>query len=379
MKKLGLLLSSLLFIQCLVAQESKKEKVAGYEFTNCTQLEAMPVSNQFKSGTCWSFGGLSFFESEIIRMGMPAINLSEMYIVRHAYEMKAQRYLSMQGNFQFGPGGQFHDVVKIAKLHGFLSEADYAGKPVSYGLPVHAELDAITKSMVGVAVKRPNKTLSESWWPSYNATLDSYLGEVNEETDKKGMETLKATGLVLDDYIELTSFTHLENYKKNILFIPDNWTMSSYYNLPLNDMLAVLNNALDKGFTVAWDADVSERGFSFKNGLAVVPSTPYSQMSKAQRDTLFNSTIDEVNVTAEMRQKLFENFETTDDHLMHITGKCKDQNGNSFYYTKNSWGTNRNSCGGFLYTSEAYFKLKTVAIMVHKDAIPKAIRKKLGI
>jgi bleomycin hydrolase len=379
MKRLGFIFGALLLIQCLSAQESKPEKVGGYEFTNCTQQEALPVSNQFKSGTCWSFGGLSFFESEMIRMGMPAINLSEMYIVRHAYEMKAQRYIRMQGRFQFGPGGQFHDILEVGKLHGFMTEADYSGKPVSYGLPVHAELDAITKSMVSVAVKRPNKTLSDSWWPAYNSTLNSYLGEVNEETDEKGMETLKSTGLNLDDYVELTSFTHLEDYKKSILFIPDNWTMSGYYNLPLEDLLSVLNNALDKGFTVAWDADVSEKGFSFKNGLAVVPATPWGQMSKTEQDTIFNSTIKEAEVNAEMRQKLFENFETTDDHLMHITGKCKDQNGNKFYYTKNSWGTKRNSCGGFLYTSEAYFKLKTVAIMVHKDAIPKAIRKKLGI
>ncbi len=379
MKNLGLILGTLLTMQFLTAQEVKLDKVGGYEFTNCTKLEALPVSNQFKSGTCWSFGGLSFFESEMIRIGMPVINLSEMYIVRHAYEMKAHRYLRMQGKFQFGPGGQFHDIIEVAKLHGLMSEADYNGKPVSYGLPVHTELDAITKSMVSVAVKRPNKTLSESWWPAYNSTLNSYLGEVNEDTNKKGMETLKSTGLNLNDYIELTSFTHLEDYKKNILFIPDNWTMSGYYNLPLQDLLSVLNNALNKGYTVAWDADVSDNGFSFKNGLAVVPATPWGQMSKTEQDTIFNSTINEAEVTAEMRQKLFENFETTDDHLMHITGKCKDQNGNKFYYTKNSWGTKRNSCGGFLYTSEAYFKLKTVAIMVHKDAIPKAIRKKLGI
>ncbi|MDE0772565.1 MAG: aminopeptidase [Salibacteraceae bacterium] len=379
MKNLGLILGALLTMQFSTAQEVKPDKVGGYEFTNCTKLEALPVSNQFKSGTCWSFGGLSFFESEMIRMGMPAINLSEMYIVRHAYEMKAQRYLRMQGKFQFGPGGQFHDIIEVAKLHGFMSEADYNGKPVSYGLPVHAELDAITKSMVSVAVKRPNKILSESWWPAYNSTLNSYLGEVNEDTDKKGMKTLKSTGLNLDNYIELTSFTHLEDYKKNILFIPDNWTMSGYYNLPLQDLLSVLNNALNKGYTVAWDADVSDNGFSFKNGLAVVPTAPWGQMSKVERDTIFNSTLNEAEVTAEMRQTLFDNFETTDDHLMHITGKCKDQNGNNFYYTKNSWGTNKNSCEGFLYTSESYFKLKTIAIMVHKDAIPKAIRKKLGI
>ena len=211
------------------------------------------------------------------------------------------------------------------------------------------------------------------------ANVLGYIGEVNEDTDAKGAETLKATGINLDDYIEFTSFTHLGEYEEEILFIPDNWTMSSYYNVPLDDLVSIMNNALDQGFSVAWDADVSERGFSFKNGLAVVPETPWAQMSRAEKDTIFETVIKEAEVTPETRQELFNNFATTDDHLMHITGKCKDQNGNTFYYTKNSWGSDRNSCGGFLYTSETYFKLKTVAIMVHKDAVPKAIRKKLGI
>lgn len=363
----------------LIGQEKASEKVGSYEFKNCSSHQALPVSNQYRSGTCWSFGGLSFFESEMIRMGMPAINLSEMYIVRHAYEMKAQRYLSMQGRFQFGPGGQFHDIIEVAKTHGFMRESDYNGKPVAYGKPVHAELDAITKAMVKVAVRNPNKKLSESWWPAYKGTLNAYLGEVNDETDKKGLETLKETGLSLDDYVEITSFSHLGDYEKEILFIPDNWTMASYYNVPLNDLVEIVDNALDKGFTVAWDADVSEKGFSFSNGLAVIPETPWEQMSGKERDTIFKSIIKEADITPEMRQNTFNNFTTTDDHLMHITGKCEDQNGTKFYYTKNSWGTNRNSCGGFLYTSESYLKLKTIAIMVHKDAIPKAIRKKLGI
>lgn len=379
MKKIVGILGAFALIQIGICQNKQTTTIGAYQFSDCTQLQALPVSNQYRSGTCWSFGGLSFFESEMIRTGMPAVNLSEMYVVRHAYEMKAERYLMMQGNFQFGPGGQFHDIIHVAREHGLMRESDYDGNPVSYGLPVHAELDAITKAMVDVAIKRPNKTLSNSWWPAYRETLNSYLGVVNEETDKQGMETLKSTGLNLDDYVELTSFTHLENYKKNILFIPDNWTMSGYYNLPLNELIEVVNVALDKGFTVAWDADVSEKGFSFKNGLAVVPVTPWSQMEKLQRDTIFNSVVQEADVTPELRQNLFLNYATTDDHLMHITGKCKDQNGNSFFYTKNSWGSNRNDCGGYLYVSEPYLKLKTVAIMVHKDAIPKAIRKKLGI
>ncbi len=379
MKRLAFVLGLTLLVPTLKGQEEEQQKVGAYQFKNCSQQQALPVTNQYRSGTCWSFGGLSFFESEMIRLGMPAINLSEMYIVRHAYEMKAQRYLSMQGKFQFGPGGQFHDVIKVAKKHGFMRESDYNGNPVANGKPVHAELDAITKSMVKVAVKNPNKKLSDSWWPAFTATLDAYLGEVTEATDKKAKETLKETGLNLDDYIEITSFTHLGAYEKEILFIPDNWAMAAYYNVPLEDLVNIVDNALEKGFTVAWDADVSERGFSFKNGLAVIPETPWSEMDKEQRDTIFNSVLKERDITPEMRQASFQNYTTTDDHLMHITGKCTNQNGNTFYYTKNSWGSNRNACGGFLYTSENYLKLKTIAIMVHKDAIPKGIRKKLGI
>lgn len=362
-----------------VSQEipSTNKEDGAYQYKDCKINEALPVSNQNKSGTCWSFSGLSFFESEMIRMGGKAENLSEMYIVRKAYTMKAQRYLWMHGRYQFGPGGQFHDIVEVAKVHGLLPESAYPGKALEYGKPVHNELDAVAKSMVEVAVERPNKTLSENWWVAYESMLDAYLGGTESETNPQ--EYLKSTGLDMDDYVEITSFTHMPMYSQELLFIPDNWTMSKYYNVPLDDLTSIVDHAIDQGYTVAWDADVSDRGFSFKNGLAVVPEVPWSVMDKAQKDTIFNDWIKEREITVAERQRLFENYETTDDHLMHIVGRCKDQKGNAFYLTKNSWGTDRNDCKGYFYTSGPYFKLKTIAIMVHKDAIPKAIRKKLGI
>jgi bleomycin hydrolase len=370
----------LLWLSCfsVLAQETRTNKEeGGFTFSNFVEVGATEVKNQYRSGTCWSFGGLSLFESELIRMGLDSVNLSEMYIVRKAYEMKAERYVRMHGKAQFGPGGQFHDILNVVKEYGILPESQYGGQPVFYDKPVHAELDAMAKAMLNVVVKNPNRTLSPYWNKAYNGMLDAYLGSVPPEVKPK--EFASNLGIDWGAYIELTSFTHMPFYEQSVLLIPDNWNYSEYYNVPLNDLYETVISSLDAGFSVGWDADVSEKTFSFKNGVAIYPETEYAAMSKAQRDTLFDKPSTEKIVSQEERQVLFDNYATTDDHLMHITGYCRDQNGTLYFVVKNSWGTDKNQCGGYIYVTEAYFKAKTIAIMLHKDGLNKGLAKKLKL
>jgi bleomycin hydrolase len=376
MKNVVLFLGLVWFSVELEAQENRKNKSdGGFKFSEIVDLEATSVKNQYKSGTCWSFSGLSFFESEMIRMGQKPTDLSEMWIVRKAYEMKAERYVRMHGKAQFGPGGQFHDIIDVVKRYGIVAESDYNGQPVHYGKPVHAEMDKMALAMLNVVVSNPNKGLSPYWKNAYLGMLDAYLGVLPENVDPKGYA--KSTQLEWDNYVELTSFSHIPFYKKSVLLIPDNWTYGMYYNLPISELFDVAIKAIDAGYTLGWDADVSERIFSFKNGVAIYPDVEYREMPKARRDTLFNGPSNEKILSQEERQVLFENYRTTDDHLMHITGYCKDQNGTTYLIVKNSWGTERNDCGGYIYVSEAYFKAKTIALMIHKAGISKEVSKKI--
>ena len=367
------------FPLCSLAQNDtiRNKKDGGYLFTQVKSLEATDVKNQFKSGTCWSFSGMSLFESEMIRMGQEPINFSEMFFVRKAYELKAERYVRMHGKAQFGPGGQFHDVVQIAQEYGVLTEEQYGGQPVSYGKPIHAEMDAMTKAVVNVVVKNPNKKLSPYWQDAFTGVVDAYLGELPKDVDPK--QVAESTSLDWDKYIEVTSFSHMPYYEQSVLLIPDNWNYSKYHNLPIDELVDMTVKAIDAGFTLGWDGDVSDRGFSFRNGLAIYPMEPWETMSKAQRDTVFDAPGKEMMVSQEQRQALYDNYSTTDDHLMHLTGYCKDQNGTLYFIIKNSWGDERNDCGGYLYMSEAYFRAKTLALMLHQDGVDKTLAKKLKL
>ena len=354
----------------------RNKKDGGFIFSNMKGLEATEVKNQNKSGTCWSFGGVSFFESEMIRMGLKPINFSEMFVVRMAYEMKAERYVRMHGKAQFSPGGQLHDIVEVAKKYGMLSQEAYNGQPIANGKPHHNEMDAMAKAMIDVVVKNPNRKLSPYWKTAYSKMLDAYLGEIPSEGEI-AKETAKESGIDWNKYIEITSFTHLPYFEKSVLLIPDNWTYSSYYNLPLTDFLSVTKKALETGFTVGWDADVSDKGFSFKNGIAIYPAVEWSVMSKERKKEIFSAPSEEKMLTADERQELYDNYVTSDDHLMHIVGTCTDQNGKLYFKVKNSWGADRNDAEGYIYVSEAYFAANTIAIMLHKDCVGKTLAKKL--
>ena len=377
-------------------QVIKNKKDGGYEFTMVKSIEATPVQNQNRTGTCWSFSALSFFESELIRMGKGKHNLSEMFIVRHAYMEKAKNYVRMHGHSNFGAGGAFHDIPYVIRRFGIVPESVYLGRAYGGDQHNHSELDQILQKTVEVVAKNPQGKLTPSWKKSVEAVLDAYLGTPPTEFEYNGKKYTpqsyaKELGLNMDDYITISSFTHHPFYQQFVLEVPDNWTYGQVYNLPLDEMMQVVDNALNKGYGVAWASDVSEKGFSFINGLAIVPEDTtgitkkgadnrhFSDAGATKTGTPFDAPCKELKITQEMRQDAFDNYETTDDHGMHIVGIAKDQTGSKFYMVKNSWGTERNDCEGYFFASDAFLRYKTTNFMLHKDALPKEIAKKLGL
>ena len=380
------------------SQETEKKSDSGYQFTIIKQVGATPVKNQHRSGTCWSYSAISFLESELLRLGKDTFDLSEMYCVRNAYSDKAIMYIRFQGKHNFGGGGAFHDVTNVFKKYGMIPEGSYNGNTIGEVNPVHGELDGVLSAYVDAVLKNPNRKLTPVWSQGFNGILDAYLGKVPEKFSYKGKEYTpkgfaESLGLNMDDYVEISSYTHHPFYSTFIIEIPDNWAMGEVYNLPLEEMMQVIDNAIENGYSVAWGSDVSEKGFSWKNGVAVVPDknapemagleqAKWEKMSDADKEKLlykFDKPVPEKTITQEMRQTEFDNYQTTDDHGMHITGIARDQNGTKYYLVKNSWGLEGSPYKGYFYASEAFVKLKTMDFMVHKNAIPKDIRKKLGL
>jgi bleomycin hydrolase len=373
LKKVFLCFGILVSLGTIQAQEA-------YKFTEVVDLEATPVISQGRTGTCWSFSSTSFLESEIMRLTGQRIDLSEMYTVRNTYPKKADNYVMRQGKAQFSEGGLAHDVLNSVAEYGLVPHTAYTGLLDGATNHNHAELVAVLKSMVDTYVDNPGKKLSKKWKPAVDAVLSVYLGN-NPETFEYDGKThtpqsfLEMTTLQPKDYVSITSFTQAPFYAEFILNIPDNWSYGSFYNLPLDDMMATIDNALKNEFTVELDCDVSERTFSSKSGVAVIPESV--ENDKKALEAIYP----EKQITQAYRQEEFENFTTTDDHLMHITGLLKDQNGTKYYKVKNSWGTDvsRNANGGYVYFSESYMRLKAISITVHKDALPKTIAGKLNI
>ena len=380
------------------AQDAKSNQPKGYQFTDIKRLPATSVKDQARAGTCWSWSGISFFESEMIRMGKEPIDLSAMYIVRHAYSDKATKFVRLHGSMNFAVGGAFCDVMHVIKNYGIVPMDVYKG--LNYGEPNHAfgEIDDVLAGYVNAVIKNSNKKLSTAWKKGFDGILDAYLGEEPEKFEYKGKEYTPRTfadevvGLNMDDYVSLTSFTHHPFYSQFAIEVPDNWLWGMSYNLPIDELAQVMSNAIDNGYTFAWASDVSERGFQTSQpGLAVVPTTDTKEMSGAEiakweampkgnqtPDAFRQGPAPEKEITQEMRQQEFDNYLTTDDHGMHVIGKAKDQNGTVYYIVKNSWNQ-YNKFGGYFYASEPFMKYKTMNIIVHKNAIPKDIRKKLGI
>ncbi len=371
---------------------------SGYTFTDVKRLPATPVKDQYRSGTCWSFSGVSFFESELLRMGKGEFHLSEMFPVRVCYGEKAQKYARLNGTINFGGGGGFNDVTMTFSKFGIVPDEAYPGLNYGKDKHVHGESDAVLKAYMDAIIKNENKELSTAWFPAFQGILDAYFGKYPETFTYKGRNYTPKSfqtelGLNMDDYVMITSFSHHEFYKPFILEVPDNWGWGEVYNVKIDEMTEIIDYAIEKGYTVAWACDVSEKGFSWKNGLAVVPSeeiVDLDGLEKSKWEVLtarekadffydFSKIRKEKTITQELRQKSFDNLTTTDDHGMHITGISKDQNGTKYYIVKNSWNVDGNSYKGYLNASEAFVKYKTTSLLVNKESIPKELRKKLGI
>lgn len=396
----GVFMSASVFALGQEKFETNKEG-SEYKFKVIRDLEATDVQNQGRTGTCWSFSSLSFFESEIIRLGHGKHNLSEMFIARNAYIGKAENFLRMYGTFTFGPGGAFHDIPWVIRRYGIVPEEVYKG--LNYGDTVHrhAEMEAILEATVKELAKKPqNDHLTPVWKKAYTGILDAYLGDLpdnvedfkftyegKEYTPKSYSESL---GLNMDDYVSLTSYTHHPFYSKFVLEVQDNWAMQSGYNLPLDEFMQVMEDAIKNGYTFAWGADVSEKGFNYRDALAILPEDEstikregrdnkhFSDAGAKKISNAFNTPVKERIVTQEERQIAFDNQETTDDHGMHVTGLVEDQKGTKYFIVKNSWGKS-NECDGYFYASFPYARYKTMNILIHKDAINKKLQKKLGI
>ena len=382
----------------ILAQEEETKEPSSYKFTIKIENDESPVKNQYKSGTCWSFSSLAFIESELLRMGKEEYDLSEMYIVRQTYSEKAQKYVRFHGEFNFSGGGAFHDVLHVIKEYGIVPEEVYDGKVIGEQNHIHGELDAVTRGYIDAVIKNKNKKLTPVWYQGFEGILDAYLGDCPESFTYNGKEYTPRSfadelKINTEDYIEIGSYTHHPYYEKFILEIPDNWMLDKVYNVPLDEMMEIIDYALENGFTIGWGSDVSEKGFSWKDGVAIVPDEELTDLSGSEKEKWekltkdekkkalysFDGPVKEKIITQEMRQQEFDNYSTTDDHGMQITGIAEDQEGNKFYKVKNSWGTTDHIYDGYFYASDAFVRLKTIDIMVHKDAIPKDIRKKLGL
>lgn len=394
-----LLVSMIVAGTSVFAQDNQEEeKAEGYLFETIKDIPTTTVKNQYRSGTCWSFSGLSFIESELIRMGKGEYDLSEMFVVRNSYEEKAIKYVRFHGNFNFSGGGAFHDVTHTIKHYGMVPEEVYNGLLEDEENHIHGELDHISKAYVDAVLKNKNRKLSKSWFNGYKGIMDAYLGEYPDEFTYNGVEYTPHSfadelGINPDDYIEIGSYTHHPFYEKFIIEVPDNWLLDYVYNVPMEEMMEIMEYAIDNGFTVAWGADVSEKGFSWKNGVAFVPEEGRADLSGTEKEKWekltkkekeaslysFDGPVKEKAITQEMRQDEFDNYKTTDDHGMLLNGMVKDQDGNVYYKVKNSWGHENHKYDGYFYASEAFVALKTIDIMIHKDAIPKNIRKKLDL
>lgn len=394
MNKFILVTTMLLASLFLMAQNESN----AYNFTVVKENPITNIKNQANSGTCWSFAGVGFLESELLRMGKGEYDLSEMYIVRRNYEDKAVKYVRLQGSLNFSPGGSFADVIETLDEYGVVPVNEYQGLMYGEDNHKHGEIDNILSEYMKGVIANKNKKLSPVWFKGYNGILDAYFGEKPSSFEYDGktytpQSFASSLGLKADNYVSLSSFTHHDFYIKFPIEVPDNWRWANSVNLPLDEFIESIDNALMNGYTVAWATDVSEIGFT-RQGVALVPDlesvenagsdqahwlglTP-GERSNQVLSKLGREILKEKKITQEERQIAYDNYETTDDHGMQIFGVAKDKEGNKFYMVKNSWGET-GPYKGLWYVSEAFVRYKTLNIVIHKDALPKAIANKLKL
>ncbi|WP_336616660.1 C1 family peptidase [Bacteroides acidifaciens] len=387
----------LISVALLLSAATSFAQTPGYEFTTVVSHKATPVKDQGSTGTCWCFATTSFMESELLRMGKGEYDLSEMYIVRQKYMNQMNDNYLRRGKGNIGEGSLAHTFTNAYKQVGIVPEEAYSGLLNDKKDHNHGALTRYFKALVDANIASKKRT--PEFYALINNLFDTYLGKLPEKFTYKGKEYTpqsftESLGLNMNDYIELTSFTHKPYYETFSPEVPDNWENQLMYNLPLDELMDAINHALNNGYTICWDGDVSEQGFSYKNGIAINPQVEdvkdYSTTDRARFEAMpkyqrmeevfkFEHPYPEIDVTPEIRQEGYEKFVTTDDHLMHITGIAKDQNGTKYYITKNSWGADGNKFGGYQNMSESYVRAKTISVMVHKDSLPKKLKKKLGI
>ena len=385
MKQIGLVVLGLVCWAGAVFAQDLPTTLNGYQFTPQKKLNATPVQNQYKSSTCWVYSANSFLESELLRMGKPAVDLSEMFIVRAGYLERAENYVRRQGAAAFGQGAEGHDVINMAKKYGIVPQSVYSGFPEGQDKPVHGEMEAVLKAILDAVNKKPDGKLSQQWMAAYKGALDGYMGTPSATFQWEGksytpQSYFQSLGINPDHYVALTSFSHHPFYKPFVLEVSDNWSNGEFYNVTIDDLGQIAENAVQNGYSVLWATDVSEKTFSAKEGLALIPEKVWDDMTPGERDSIWKAPLKEKWVTQAERQLAFDDLSTTDDHGMHLTGLVTDQAGTKYFTVKNSWGTTvKKEMGGYLYVSQPYFRYKTMSIMVHKDALPKPIRQKLGL
>ena len=353
-----------------------------YQFSVVKNIETTEVKNQNNTGTCWTFAGNSFFETELIRLGKGKYNLSEMFIARNVYKEKADNYVRLHGETAFGQGALSHDVLNSFKKYGAIPESVYSARPKNDYLN-HSEMFGILEAIVKNIVNTKPTDRTSNWKKAYEAVLDAYMGTPPSEFEYEGkkytpLSFAQSLGLNADDYIDITSFTHHPFYEKFFLEVPDNFSRGLYYNVKMNEMLGIVEYAINNGFSVDWGSDVTEAGFSSDYGLAIDPKD-LEEMRIKKEKIKWDSLYQEIDITQEKRQEDFDNYLTEDDHGMHIVGIAKDVKDRKYFIVKNSWGTEKRGRDGYLYVSYNYFMHKTTSISVHKDGIPKEIKSKLKL
>ena len=376
------------------ASAQEKPQAPEYQFTTVKENPVTSVKNQYRSGTCWCFSALSFVESEILRTKGYELDLSEMFVVGKSYRDRAVKYVRLDGHLNFAAGSSFGDVLHVINDYGIVPQEAMPGFNYGTDKPEHNELDAVLKGYVDAVKKNPNRTLSTAWLNGFDGIVEAYFGEYPETFVYEGVEYTPATfaehiGFNYDDYVNITSFTHHPFYEPFIIEVCDNWRWDSAYNLPMDEMMEVMYNAIENGYTIAWGSDVSEKGFT-RDGLAVMPVEEkkaaagsdqerwVGKAAETPQEEVKSELPQEMVITQEMRQDGYDRKTTTDDHGMHIYGLAKDQNGTNYFLVKNSWGET-GKYNGIWYASDAFVRYKTLNIVVHKDALPKHIAKKLGI